>query len=259
MQTSRLLLLNSRPKVPPSFLDLFRNGEPGDIWLPRFTNYAFQDAAMTIPAVVGMPVLKIVGLVRGIVATLTNVTLQQNAAGLKYLLPATGSWQTPAIDFTGVGTMLLLMGLTKSSDAATAVAAELSATSSSNNGSFTLFAPDSAAATRYIFTSKGTVAANAIAASSYAAPVTNVVTGLGDIANDVAQVRVNGAVASTGADQGTGAYGNYVFNQFARNATGNRFNGPWYGTVLRGGAALPTAGQIAAAEGDMARLTGVSF
>jgi hypothetical protein len=117
------------------------------------------------------------------------------------------------------------------------------------NGSIGLFAPLSAAA-NYEFRSQGTALAQATTSNTFAAPITNVLTALGNISGDSAILRVNGAqAASSTADQGTGNYGNYVLNIFSRNQASLFFNGRFYGSVGRG--AQSNDQQIAALEGYM--------
>ena len=140
----------------------------------------------------------------------------------------------------------VFVGLRKLTDAAQGVVAELSATIASNNGTLLLAAPDGATQT-YGFDSKGTAQVDAIA-SSLAAPRTNVVTGLADIAGDSCVIRVNGAVADTETgDQGTGDYLTYPLYLFGRGGTSVYFNGWMYGLIIRFGPNLSTS-QIESTE-----------
>lgn len=149
----------------------------------------------------------------------------------------------------GIDKSQMFVGLRKLSDAAKAVVAELSTTSVTNNGSITLLAPGSAAATNYVFSSRGTITSTATAtATPYVAPLTNVVTTIGDIAADTATLRVNGTVAATSAtDQGTGNYLAYILYIGSRAGTGSFFNGRLYSQILRFGPNL-TTGQITSTE-----------
>lgn len=145
---------------------------------------------------------------------------------------------TAAIDFSGTDKMTVIAGIRKDSDAALAVACELSATTASNNGSFGLQAPDGAAAT-YLFQSEGTSLTDAQAAG-VAAPITSVVTGVGSIAADSTIIRVNGVQidADTG-DQGAGNYGNHTMYFGARAGTSAFFKGRIHYIIVRG-AETPT-------------------
>jgi len=145
-------------------------------------------------------------------------------------------------------------GLRKLTDAAQGVVAELSATIASNNGTLLLAAPDGATQT-YGFDSKGTAQVDAVA-SSLAAPRTNVVTGLADIAGDSCVIRVNGAVADTDTgDQGTGDYLTYPLYLFGRGGTSVYFNGWMYGLIIRFGPNLSTS-QIESTEAYLNQKSG---
>ena len=136
-----------------------------------------------------------------------NTSTDYDTAGFPYYLRFDGSDDsmatntiTPGIDKTQV-----FAGVRKLSDAAQGVVAEMSATIASNNGTFLLAAPDDASAT-FAFDSKGTTQVDAIA-SSLTAPLTRVVTGIGDISGDTAIIRINGVQADQEtSDQGTGNY-----------------------------------------------------
>jgi len=132
--------------------------------------------------------------------------------------------------------------------------AELSATIASNNGTFLLAAPDGATNT-YGWDSKGTTQVDAVA-STFTAPITNVITGIGNISGDSAIIRVNGAVADTETgDQGTGNYGNYPVYFFRRGGISSteRFAGNEYANIAVG--KLLTADQLTALETYMNGLT----
>jgi hypothetical protein len=163
---------------------------------------------------------------------------------------------TNSIDFSATDKVTLWAGVRKLSDAAAGVFAELSASVAANNGAFALFAPDGAAP-RYLYQNKGTASGSA-QATGYAAPITNVLTGIGDIAGDVSTLRVDGVQAATSAtDQGTGNYGNYPLFIGARNQTSLYFNG-WL-TQLIGRGAATAAGQISATEQWVGQRTGVQL
>jgi len=142
---------------------------------------------------------------------------------------------TSSIDFTGTDKMTVWAGVRKLSDAAAGTVAELSATIASNNGSFRVTAPNSAAA-NYGFSSKGTSQSDAVA-TTYTAPTTDVVTGIGDISGDIATLRVDGAQKATSAtDQGTGTYGNYPLYIGRRGGASVPLNGRLYSLIVRGDA-----------------------
>ena len=144
--------------------------------------------------------------------------------------------------------MTLCAGVRKLSDAATGIAIELSANSAANANTFRMTGAILTIAD-YNFASRGSLSlSNAeVSVGSYPSPITNVLTGIGDISGDSAILRVNGTqAASSTADQGTGNYGNYQMFLFMRAGTSLPFNGRFYGGVVRG--AQSNDQQIAALE-----------
>ena len=163
------------------------------------------------------------------------------------------SLATAAINFTSTDKMTVFAGVRKLSDAAAAVLCELSASISTSSGAATLFAPDGAAP-RYLFSSKGTGQSSA-SATGYTAPLSSVLTGVADIAADVATLRINGAQAATsGTDQGTGNFGNYPLYIGRRGGTSLPFNGHLYSLIVRG--AQSSDSQIVSAESYVNSKTG---
>lgn len=91
---------------------------------------------------------------------------------------ADDSMVTPSINFTATDSMSVFAGITKQSDALSAMFIELSTTISSNNGTFALQAPGVATKAEYRWNSKGTTDSVATYENAaVAAPVTNVLTG----------------------------------------------------------------------------------
>ena len=154
--------------------------------------------------------------------------------------------QTPTIT-PGADKVQVFAGVRKLSDAAIGTLVELSATSASNSGSFTLLTPDSPQP--YSFGSRGTTRVFASALGSYPAPITNVLTGLGDISGDLAALRVNGTqAAQSTADQGTGNYLAYPLYIGRRGGTSLPFNGQLFGLIVRFSTANLDAGLISQTE-----------
>jgi hypothetical protein len=148
---------------------------------------------------------------------------------------------TPGIDKAQV-----FAGVRKLSDAAQKIVAEMSATIASNNGAFALTAPNSAAA-NYNFSSKGTTQTDNVV-TTYTAPITSVISGLGDIAGASNLIRVNGSeVGSTLTTQGTGNYLAYPLYIGRRGGSTLPYNGRIYSLIARFGANLATD-QITSAE-----------
>jgi hypothetical protein len=138
--------------------------------------------------------------------------------------------------------------------------AEFSATLATNNGSFYVGnGTSSGAGAAYNFASKGTVSVNATSPSTFASPITNILTGIGDIAGDNATFRVNSAqVATTTTDQGTGNYLAYPLFIGARGGSSVFFSGHLYGLIARFGPNLAT-GQISSTETWVAGKTGITI
>jgi hypothetical protein len=141
---------------------------------------------------------------------------------------------TGNVDFSATDEVTVCAGVRKLSDAATGTIAELSASLAANAGVFSVFAPVSAGAT-YTFASKGSIQAVATTATVFASPITNILSGIGDISGDSAALRVNGTQAAISTvDQGTGNYGTYPLFIGGRSDSSLRFNGRLYQLVVRG-------------------------
>lgn len=131
--------------------------------------------------------------------------------------------QTAAIDFSNSDKMTVVAGVRKLSDAARAMLVELGPPAAT--GTFRLEAP-SAASPNYFFLSTGTASAGAGPVVTYAAPISNVVSGLSDISGDLTTIRINGTqAAQSTADQGTGNYANDIIYIGRRGGTTLPFNG----------------------------------
>jgi len=149
-------------------------------------------------------------------------------------------------------------GVRKLSDAATGMLVELS-TTFGNAGSLAVRAPRTAAEATYDFNSGGTTSRSAVSPSSYPAPITNVLTGLGDIGGDLVALRLNGTqVAQSTADQGTGNYLAYPLYLGMRAGTSLPFNGNVFSLLVRFGANL-TTDQTTDTETWVAGKTGVTL
>ena len=145
---------------------------------------------------------------------------------------------TPTIT-PGTDKVQVFAGVRKLSDAASGLLVELSTTTLSNNGSFHLVAPS--AAGTYGWFSRGTTRFEAQTPTTFNAPITNIVTGIGDISGDNATIRVNGVQSgqNTG-DQGTGNYLAYPAYIGARGGSSLFFNGEIYSLITRFGPNLTT-------------------
>jgi hypothetical protein len=137
------------------------------------------------------------------------------------------SFATSSINFTATDKMAVFAGVTKLSDAAQSVIAELSASVAVNNSAFLLTGPNTAGFANFNYRSKGTTAVDNIV-TTYAAPYTAVLAATSNISGSTSSIRVNNGTFSTiTSSQGTGNFGNY----------------PLY-IGRRGGATLPFTGRI---------------
>jgi hypothetical protein len=152
-------------------------------------------------------------------------------------------------------------GVRKLSDATVGVPVELSQAIDSNAGSFVFAAPANNNLGNYFFSSRGSVSAPTYTPTSniYFAPITNVITGLGDISGDSSTLRVNGTQATSNAgDQGTGNYGNYPLYIGRRGGTTLPFNGHIHQLIVRFGPNLDAA-TITNAEKFVGTKTGITL
>lgn len=236
---------------------LFAAGEQGVWYDPSDFSTMFQDTAGTTPVTAtGQSVARINDKSgRGNNATQSTSanrpTLQQDANGCYYLSfdGANDNLETGNINFTSTNKMSVFFGVRKLSDAAQGTVTELSVNSSTNPGTFRLDAPRSNTE-NYGFVSAGTTPVAAIIAAGYAAPITNVATGIGDISAPSVILRLNGTqVASSTSSQGTGNYGTYPLYIGSRAGTLNFYNGNLYGLIVRG--ASSTSDQITVTENWM--------
>lgn len=186
--------------------------------------------------------------------TTSRPILSREAGGQYYLaFDGTDDWlQTANIDFSATDNVSVFTGLRKLSDAAQDVVVELSATIASNNGTFLLSAPSTAAA-NYSFSSKGTSQVDNTV-TTFTAPITNVVTGLAHISSPVNTIRVNGAATTLTTSQGSGNYGTYPLYIGRRGGTTLPFNGRIYSLIIRG--ALTSGTQLTNTEAWVNSKTG---
>jgi hypothetical protein len=153
----------------------------------------------------------------------------------------------------GTDKATVVAGVRKLSDAAGArTIVETSANSDSTNGTFRLGTD----AATFTWRSRGTVSADTSGAGVQ--PITTVLTGIGDIAGDVARLRQNAAqVGEVLTDQGTGNYGTYQTFFGARAGTSVFFNGREYSQFAIN--RLLTEGELSDIEAYTAGRTGVAY
>lgn len=243
-------------------LSLFSAGEQGFWYDPSDFSTLFQDTAGTVPVTaVGQSVARINDKSgRGNHATQSNASQQpillQDAGGRYYLyFDGTDDFLVTGTITPGTDKVQVFAGVRKLSDAAQGILLETGY--NVVDGGISWILPSSAATPGYRFTTRGTATSNAIVSTGYAAPITNVLTGLGDIAGDSAILRTNATqAASSTSDQGTGDYLAYPLYIGRRGGTSLPFNGRIYQLICRFGSNL-TAAQIEAVERWVASKTGV--
>jgi len=143
----------------------------------------------------------------------------------------------------GVDKVQVFAGIRKLSDANRGSVVESGLGTGPDTGYFHVEAPRTGGVGHYAFRSFGASLGtfSDAFASPYNAPITNVVTGIGDVAADTSNIRVNGVVGTPGAaDQGIG---NYLANAIyigRRAGTSLPFNGNLYSLIVRFGSNLTT-------------------
>ncbi len=228
-------------------LTLFAASEKGGWYDPSDLSSMFQDSAGTTPAVVDSPVGRIndksgntFHLTQGTTANKPTLRL---ASG-KYYLEFDGvddSLTFATFNLSTTDKVAICAGVRKLSDAATGTLVDLG--DGTSVGTISMRAPRTAAAVNYGFTGRGdNVTGNsAFVATTFTAPITNVVYCQYDLAgaNRAAEIvpRVNAAtptLATAGqADLGAGNFSNAVLS-VGRNTTFNPLNGYLFGMTIIG-------------------------
>ena len=191
--------------------------------------------------------------------TTARPILRQDAGGQYYLafdgvddFLATGS-----VNLTATDKISVFVGVRKLSDAV-AYGVVVENFSGSSTGTFTIHAPAAAGTASYMFAGTGSMLPNrpqATVTTGYAAPITNVLTGLGNISGDSNILRVNGTqVAQSTGDQGTGNYNDFPIYIGSRGGTTLPLNGRIYSLIVRG--ATTTSPQLEQTEAWVNSKTG---
>jgi hypothetical protein len=148
----------------------------------------------------------------------------------------------------GVNKAQVFAGVRKLSDALESMLLEFSVNSNTNNGSFQILGPDSSATSTYRFYARGDTANTGYVPTGYAAPITNVIASLMDLAgaDRATEVipRINGVLAQVGA-AGSGAAGGGNFLAYPlylgrRAGTSLPASMSLFGLITRFGANLDT-------------------
>ncbi len=176
-----------------------------------------------------------------------NTATDYDTVGFPHYLRFDGvdDWLVTNTITPGIDKVQVFAGVRKLSDAAAGVLIESSASFAANSGCFLLGPRNWGASTGlpWLFASQGSVNPGVGAETGpYAAPITQVISGLGDISGDRATLRVNGTqAAQSTTDQGTGNYIAYPLYIGRRGGTTLPFNGHIYGLIVRFGSNLPAA------------------
>lgn len=239
----------------------FAGGQQGYVLLPSRAETLFQDDAGSTPLTAAG---QTVGRIMDVSGRDNHFTQSTSGFRPTYRLDTS---DRAYLEFGGVDDFLssgtitpgsdkvcVVLGIRKLSDASTAALLEASANPNINAGSFWVLAPN--LSNTYSFLSRGTGIGVVTSAASFASPITNIVTGLGDISGDSTILRVNGTqVASAATDQGTGNFLAYQHFLGQRGGTSFPFSGRVYGVFVRYGG-LPDATELAQIEAAMNDVTG---
>jgi hypothetical protein len=156
------------------------------------------------------------------------------------------------VDFSATDRMFVCAGVTKKSEAASGVIAEL--TNGVSNGRFTLTSPTGVAANAFNFSSAGTLGVDNALADSLISPVSAVLSGLGEIVPASNTIRKNGVlVQSLATTQGTGNYANALTYIGARAGTSVFASTNIYQVIAVG--KTPTTPELNATENFVAQKT----
>ena len=170
-----------------------------------------------------------------------NTATDYDTAGFPLYLRCDGvddGMVTSSIDFTHTDKVTVCAGVRKLSDAAYGAIAEIGTDPTTLTATFALSAStdfgDPLRRT-YGWGSRGSGALQYASATNFPQPVSNVVSGIGDISAPSSILHVNGTQAALNTSaQGTGNYGNYPLYLFRRGGTTSPFNGRFYGMTIVG-------------------------
>jgi hypothetical protein len=191
------------------------------------------------------------------VTTTYDVT-EAGVASLGYLFfDGSGDFMVTPTITPGTDKAQIFAGVRKLSEASLGMVAELSA--GSGNGRFFISAPRNTSTENYSFYNQGTSGVDVVTAGSFAAPITNTLTALGDISGDNTVLRVSGVQAGqSSTDMGTGNYLAYTLYIGARSGGLFPLSGHLYSLITRFGPNLD-APTIANTETYVAGKTGITL
>lgn len=220
----------------------------------------YQDAAGTTPVTaVGQPVGLILdksgNAVNAQQTTINSRPVLRQGINGKYYLDFDGTDDfllTGTLNLAPATAMAVCSGVYRATDA-NSIYIEGGITIDSGSGKFAL---RSEVSVDFSYTSRGTSNATAGTSATYTPPTTAVLTGLGDIPNDISILRLNGAqVGQSTADQGTAPnYDSHAYYMGMRAGASLPLNGRIYGMIVVG-RSLTTA-ELANTEAWMNGKTG---
>lgn len=177
--------------------------------------------------------------------TTSRPVLRQDGNGTHYLYfdGVDDFLVTPTIT-PGIDKVQAFAGVRKLRDGSSGVIAELSAAFAINAGSLLFRCGDTTSDTgQYMFGSRGGAGFNTnqlAITGPFVSPITNTLTGLGNISGDSAILRVNGTQAAIStSDQGAGNYLAYPLYIGRRGGGSLPFGGHLYSLIVRFGSNLP--------------------
>ena len=236
---------------------LFAAGEQGAWYDPSDLSTLFQDSLGATPVTdIGQPV----GMMKDksgngrhmIQATATNKPILRFDSNSRYYLEFDGGddfFTCASFDMSASENATIFAAAAKDDDTTAGVVFESSPNISSNDYSFSLTLPATAAGANASFGSRGTVARFSTKPSLLSGATPYILIGIADLAvgaNGLAEIRVNdlSAVVNT-ASQSPAAnakFGNYTA-YIGKNSGGAPFDGRLYALIVRGG--VTTEGDIA--------------
>ena len=228
-------------------VSLFASGEEGAWYDPADLNTLFQDTAGTIPVTASGQTVARINDKSG---NGNHATQEIIWARPTYKTDGTLHW----LEFDGVGDFMVTPAITPDIDKSqifigarrssenTAILVETGPTIATTNGTLGIFYNSSLG---YNFSNRGTSRVLAQIASSVS-PISHVISGIGDITEDITTIRLNQSAATELGDLGSGNYSTQPL-YIGRRVNGDfPFDGNVYGLILRFGANLEvnTIGQV---------------
>jgi len=228
-------------------VSLFASGEEGAWYDPADLNTLFQDTAGTIPVTASGQTVARINDKSG---NGNHATQEIIWARPTYKTDGTLHW----LEFDGVGDFMVTPDITPDIDKSqifigarrssenTAILVETGPTIATTNGTLGIFYNSSLG---YNFSNRGTSRVLAQIASSVS-PISHVISGIGDITEDITTIRLNQSAATELGDLGSGNYSTQPL-YIGRRVNGDfPFDGNVYGLILRFGANLEvnTIGQV---------------